>query len=163
MQRMNTESNPLNKQNANLEAFEVDNSSTGSMGVGERSNLNFLRSRAEAGALRRSQLPVKTALYVGFMFFLGSVLLMLGLGQYYDSWFAKGGADGGDGGIGLSMILLGAFMFIPGSVSLKGYYSILLISHFLSSGSLDRSALHLSYPITSLASHITIILTSPSF
>ena len=65
MQRMNTD-NPMNKKQ---EQFEIDSSSSS---VGERSNLNFLRSRAQAGELRRQQLPVKTALYVGFMFLVGT-------------------------------------------------------------------------------------------
>ena len=45
------------------------------------------------------------------------------------------------------------------------YYSILLVSYFLLSGALDNSALHLSHPMTSLASRITIILIliSPSY
>ena len=49
-----------------------------------------------------------------------------------------------------------------GKVSLNGYYSVLLVSYFPLSSALDSSALHLSYPIISPASHITIILISPS-
>ena len=48
-------------------------------------------------------------------------------------------------------------------VSLNGYYSILLVSFLLSGAlDLDSSTIHPSYPIPSLASHITIILISPS-
>ena len=48
-------------------------------------------------------------------------------------------------------------------VSLSGCISILVVSYFLSSGAFDSFALHLSYSITSLASHITTILISNLF
>ena len=44
--------------------------------------------------------------------------------------------------------------------SYRGYYSILVMSYFMWSGALDSSTLLLSCFITSLASHITIILIS---
>jgi hypothetical protein len=61
---------------------------------------------------QRAGLPPRTTIWVLCMFSLGTTLILLGLGQYYDSWFGK---EGKDGSIGLSMIGLGSMMFIPGS------------------------------------------------
>ena len=60
----------------------------------------------------RAGLPPKTTIWVLCMFTLGSIMLLLGFGQYYDSWF---GTSRKDGKIGLYMIGLGSLMFIPGS------------------------------------------------
>ena len=70
------------------------------------------RGRLSTGVRRNNSLPPRTTLWVLVMLCLGSILLLLGLGQYYDSWFGEKEIDGA---IGLSMIGLGSFMFIPGS------------------------------------------------
>jgi len=65
-----------------------------------------------AGERRNNSLPPRATLWILGMFSVGTLVLLLGLGQYYDEWF---GESDKENSAGLSMIGLGALMCIPGS------------------------------------------------
>lgn len=97
MQRM--KSQPLSSQEKN----EGD----------DDAEINFSRllaHRARASRPRPTP-PPRTTLWVLALLIFGTVFLVLGISEYFSSFFKVGG----DSSVGLSMIVLGAFMFIPGS------------------------------------------------
>jgi hypothetical protein len=92
-----------------LSALEVDQHSA-------LDDINYdevLRTRPRMNPpTRNNRLPPRATLWILFMLVLGTILLTLGLGQHYEYWF---GDNETDARIGLGMIGLGSFMFIPGS------------------------------------------------
>ena len=72
---------------------------------------SLLRNRARVSRPSRQQLPPRTTLWVLALLIFGSVFLILGVSEYTTSIFQMGG----DTSVGLSMIVLGALMFVPGS------------------------------------------------
>ena len=72
---------------------------------------SLLRNRARVSRSSRQQLPPRTTLWVLALLVFGSVFLILGVSEYMTSIFQMGG----DTSVGLSMIVLGALMFVPGS------------------------------------------------
>ena len=70
------------------------------------------KGRLSSGIRRNNSLPPRTTLWVLIMLTVGTVMLVLGFGAYYDEWF---GEEEVEASVGLSMIGLGALMFIPGS------------------------------------------------
>ena len=91
-----------------LSTMEIDGNNDDDINFDE-----LLRSRPRYVNPQRNSLPPRTTAWVLCMFGIGTILIMLGIGQYYDAWFGEEGKDGDH--VGLSMICMGSFMFIPGS------------------------------------------------
>ena len=71
----------------------------------------LLRHRPRLINPQHNSLPPRTTAWVLCMLLIGTILITLGLGQFYDAWF---GDEEKEDHIGLSMICMGSFMFIPG-------------------------------------------------
>jgi hypothetical protein len=79
-----------------------------------RDDINYtslLRSRTRVNRPRPT-LPPRTTIWVLTLLVFGAVFLILGISEYMTSMFSVGS---GDSSLGLSMIVLGALMFTPGS------------------------------------------------
>ena len=72
---------------------------------------SLLRNRARVSRTARPPLTPRTTLWVLALAVFGAVFLILGISEYTTSIFRMGG----DASIGLSMVVLGALMFVPGS------------------------------------------------
>ena len=86
-----------------------------SRATGDEVEVDFdalLRARPRYVNAQRNALPPRTTIWVLLMFLVGTILITLGLGQHYDYWF---GETDTEASLGLSMIGMGSFMFIPGS------------------------------------------------
>jgi hypothetical protein len=77
----------------------------------EEINFSELLAHRPRAARPRPSPPPRTTLWVLALMIFGTVFLVLGISEYFSAFFKVGG----DSSVGLSMIILGAIMFIPGS------------------------------------------------